>query len=45
MKWSGKFGAAQLVLGDFDLTPQEPELQPMLTMFQTGGPRRKPPAA
>jgi endonuclease/exonuclease/phosphatase family metal-dependent hydrolase len=34
LKWIDKFGAAQLVLGDFNLTPQEPELQPMLTMFR-----------
>ena len=34
VKWSDKFGAAQLVLGDFNLTSQEPELQPMLTMFR-----------
>ena len=34
MKWSDKFGAAQLVLGDFNLTLQEPELEPMLRMFR-----------
>jgi len=34
VKWSDKYGAVQLVVGDFNLTAQEPELQPMLTMFR-----------
>lgn len=34
VKWSDKFGAAQLVLGDFNLRPEEPELQPMLSLFR-----------
>jgi endonuclease/exonuclease/phosphatase family metal-dependent hydrolase len=34
LKWSDKLGAAQVGLGDFNLTPQDPELQPMLTMFR-----------
>jgi endonuclease/exonuclease/phosphatase family metal-dependent hydrolase len=34
LKWTGKFGPSQIVLGDFNLKPEEPELQPMLTMFK-----------
>ena len=34
LKWTEKFGANQIVLGDFNLKPDEPELQPMLTMFR-----------
>jgi endonuclease/exonuclease/phosphatase family metal-dependent hydrolase len=34
LKWAGKLGPSQIVLGDFNLTPDEPELQPMLTMFR-----------
>jgi len=32
-KWTGKFGPAQIVLGDFNLKPDEPELQPLLALF------------
>jgi endonuclease/exonuclease/phosphatase family metal-dependent hydrolase len=34
VKWSEKLGPSQLVVGDFNLKPEEPELQPMLTMFR-----------
>jgi endonuclease/exonuclease/phosphatase family metal-dependent hydrolase len=32
-KWTGKLGRAQVLLGDFNLKPDEPELQPVLGMF------------
>jgi endonuclease/exonuclease/phosphatase family metal-dependent hydrolase len=34
LKWTGSLGASQIVLGDFNLKPDEPALQPMLTMFR-----------
>jgi endonuclease/exonuclease/phosphatase family metal-dependent hydrolase len=34
LKWTEKLGPSQIVLGDFNLKPEEPELQPMLTMFR-----------
>ena len=34
LKWTGPLGASQIVLGDFNLKPEEPALQPMLTMFR-----------
>jgi endonuclease/exonuclease/phosphatase family metal-dependent hydrolase len=34
LKTTEKFGASQIVLGDFNLKPEEPELQPMLTLFR-----------
>ncbi len=34
MKWTEKQGPVQLLLGDFNLRPEEPELQPLLAMFQ-----------
>ena len=34
MKLGEKLGPTQLVFGDFNLKPEEPELQPMLTMFR-----------
>jgi endonuclease/exonuclease/phosphatase family metal-dependent hydrolase len=32
--WTAKLGDSQIVLGDFNLKPEEPALQPMLTMFR-----------
>jgi endonuclease/exonuclease/phosphatase family metal-dependent hydrolase len=44
LKWSQKLGASQIVLGDFNLKPEEPELQPIVTVFrdawQIGAERR-----
>jgi endonuclease/exonuclease/phosphatase family metal-dependent hydrolase len=44
VKWTQKLGASQIVLGDFNLRPEDPELQPMLAMFrdawQAGAQRR-----
>jgi endonuclease/exonuclease/phosphatase family metal-dependent hydrolase len=44
LKWTQTLGASQIVLGDFNLTPEESELQPMLTLFrdawQVGAGRR-----
>ena len=37
LKWVGKLGDSQVVLGDFNLKPEEPALQPMLTMFRMRG--------
>lgn len=34
LKWTAKLGDSQIVLGDFNLKPEEPALQPMLTMFR-----------
>lgn len=34
LKWTEKLGASQIVVGDFNLKPEEPELQPMLSMFK-----------
>jgi endonuclease/exonuclease/phosphatase family metal-dependent hydrolase len=34
VKFTDKFGPSQLVLGDFNLKPEDSELQPMLTMFR-----------
>ena len=34
LKTTEKFGASQIVLGDSNLKPEEPELQPMLTLFR-----------
>lgn len=34
LKWAAKLGDSQIVLGDFNLKPEEPALQPMLTMFR-----------
>jgi endonuclease/exonuclease/phosphatase family metal-dependent hydrolase len=34
IKWTDKFGPSQIVVGDFNLKPDEPELQPMLTIFR-----------
>ena len=34
LKWTAKLGDSQIVLGDFNLRPEEPALQPMLTMFR-----------
>jgi len=34
LKWAGTLGDSQVVLGDFNLKPDEPGLQPMLTMFR-----------
>jgi endonuclease/exonuclease/phosphatase family metal-dependent hydrolase len=34
VKWTEKLGTSQIVLGDFNLKPEEPELQPMLTIFR-----------
>ena len=34
LKWTAKLGDSQIVLGDFNLKPDEPALQPMLTMFR-----------
>jgi endonuclease/exonuclease/phosphatase family metal-dependent hydrolase len=33
LKWTHKLGGSQIVVGDFNLKPEEPELQPMLMMF------------
>jgi len=33
VKATEKLGASQIVMGDFNLTPEEPELQPMFTLF------------
>ncbi len=33
VKVTDKLGASQIVIGDFNLTPEEPELQPMFTLF------------
>jgi endonuclease/exonuclease/phosphatase family metal-dependent hydrolase len=33
VKWTEKYGPSQIVLGDFNLRPEEPELQPILTFF------------
>jgi endonuclease/exonuclease/phosphatase family metal-dependent hydrolase len=45
LKWTEKLGPSQIVLGDFNLTPEDPELQPMLTLFrdawQVGTERRR----
>ena len=37
IKWTEKLGPTQLLLGDFNLKPEEAELQPMLTPFRTRG--------
>jgi len=34
VKWTGKFGPSQVVLGDFNLKPEEPALQPLLGVFK-----------
>jgi endonuclease/exonuclease/phosphatase family metal-dependent hydrolase len=34
VKWTSKLGDSQIVLGDFNLKPEEPGLQPMLTAFR-----------
>ena len=34
VKATEKLGPSQIVLGDFNLKPEEPELQPMITLFQ-----------
>ena len=34
LKWIAKLGDSQIVLGDFNLKPEEPALQPMLAMFR-----------
>ena len=34
VKWTEKLGPSQIVVGDFNLTPEAPELQPMLTVFR-----------
>jgi endonuclease/exonuclease/phosphatase family metal-dependent hydrolase len=34
LKWTSKLGDAQIVMGDFNLKPEDPALQPMLTMFK-----------
>jgi endonuclease/exonuclease/phosphatase family metal-dependent hydrolase len=34
VQWAGKLGPDQVLLGDFNLKPDEPELQPLLTMFR-----------
>jgi endonuclease/exonuclease/phosphatase family metal-dependent hydrolase len=34
LKWSGKLGPSQIMVGDFNLAPDAPELQPMLTVFR-----------
>jgi endonuclease/exonuclease/phosphatase family metal-dependent hydrolase len=34
VKWTEKLGPSQIVVGDFNLTPDAPELQPMLTVFR-----------
>jgi endonuclease/exonuclease/phosphatase family metal-dependent hydrolase len=34
LKWTEKLGPSQIVLGDFNLKPDDVELQPMLTMFR-----------
>ena len=34
LKWTSKLGDSQIVLGDFNLKPEEAALQPMLTMFR-----------
>jgi len=41
LKWTGKLGPSQIVLGDFNLKPEEPELQPMLTAFRDVWPAAK----
>jgi endonuclease/exonuclease/phosphatase family metal-dependent hydrolase len=33
-KWTQALGGSQLLLGDFNLRPDEPELQPVQTLFQ-----------
>jgi endonuclease/exonuclease/phosphatase family metal-dependent hydrolase len=34
VKWTERLGPSQIVLGDFNLNPDEAELQPMLTVFK-----------
>jgi endonuclease/exonuclease/phosphatase family metal-dependent hydrolase len=34
LKWSATFGTPQLLVGDFNATPDDEELQPLLTMFR-----------
>lgn len=36
-KWAGKFGPTAILLGDFNATPDDPEMQPVLSMFKDAG--------